>query len=80
MNRRGFLAGMLATPFVAKAEFLMPVRQTVYKSDWFDLGPRDQLQALIYRLEPTNSPLLEAMARGEVSRSVGRFGRWWEEY
>jgi hypothetical protein len=44
MNRRGFLAGMLAAPFVAKAELLMPVQKvvvpefTTITSEWFDLG------------------------------------------
>jgi hypothetical protein len=66
MNRRGFLAGMLAAPFVAKAELLMPV-QKIYT--------RDDLADLIYHLEPTHSPLLEQLTQG-----AGEFGRWWEEF
>jgi hypothetical protein len=49
---------MLAAPFVAKAEFLMPVRKVF---------TRDDLADQIYHLEPTHSPLLEYLARAEAA-------------
>jgi hypothetical protein len=53
MNRRGFIAGMLAAPFVAKAELLMPVQKVVVPEKtftvtehWFEL----ESNPLLYRL------------------------------
>lgn len=72
MNRRGFLTGMLAAPFVAKAELLMPVQKVVVPEpvtywmgdgNWYKLGARDELQILVHRMEPDLTPLLKALAR-----------------
>lgn len=50
MNRRGFLSGMLAAPFVAKAEFLMPVQKVVMREKTFTVTEHWVELDSLYRL------------------------------